>query len=65
MVKLEPNESKERFYVRVARHLADYIGSHQVVTSCPEHNLAEMLKVSRLSNREVMIALEVPLLFKA
>ena len=64
MVKLEPNESKERFYVCFARHLADYIGSHQVVTSCPERNLAEMLKVSRLSNREVMIALEVPLLFK-
>ena len=44
MVKLERNESKERFYVRVARRLADYIGSHQVVTSSPERNLAEMPK---------------------
>ena len=62
MVKLEPIETKERLYVRVARRIADLVSSGEVGPGDKlpsERDLAEMLKVSRPSVREAMIALEV------
>ena len=62
MVKLEPIETKERLYVRVARRIADLVSSGEVSPGDKlpsERDLAEMLKVSRPSVREAMIALEV------
>ena len=62
MVKLKPIEIKERLYVRVARRIADLVSSGEVSPGDKlpsERDLAEMLKVSRPSVREAMIALEV------
>jgi DNA-binding FadR family transcriptional regulator len=62
VVKLEPIETKERLYVRVARRIADLVSSGEVSPGDKlpsERDLAEMLKVSRPSVREAMIALEV------
>ena len=62
MVKLKPIETKERLYVRVARRIADLVSSGEVSPGDKlpsERDLAEMLKVSRPSVREAMIALEV------
>jgi GntR family transcriptional repressor for pyruvate dehydrogenase complex len=62
VVKLEPIETQERLYVRVARRIADLVSSGEVSTGDKlpsERDLAEMLQVSRPSIREAMIALEV------
>ena len=62
MVKLEPIETQERLYVRVARRIAGLVSSGEVSTGDKlpsERDLAEMLQVSRPSIREAMIALEV------
>lgn len=62
MVKLEPIASQERLYVRVARRIADLVLSGDVSPGDKlpsERDLAEMLKVSRPSIREAMVALEV------
>lgn len=62
MVKLEPIESTERLYVRVARRISDLVKTGQVKPGDrlpSERDLAEMLNVSRPSVREAMIALEV------
>lgn len=62
MVKLEPIETNERLYVRVARRISDFIqkGDVKPGDKLPsERDLADMLKVSRPSVREAMIALEV------
>ena len=62
MVKLEPIESQERLYVRVARRIAGLVSSGEVITGDKlpsERDLAAMLQVSRPSIREAMIALEV------
>lgn len=62
MVKLEPIETKDRLYVRVARRIAELISKGEVNPGDKlpsERDLAEMLKVSRPSIREAMIALEV------
>ncbi len=61
-MKLAPIEVTERLYVRVARRIAELIDSGQVGPGDKlpsERELAEMLKVSRPSIREAMIALEV------
>ena len=61
-MKLDPIESTERLYVRVAKRIADFIeqGTAKVGDKLPsERDLAEMLKVSRPTVREAMIALEV------
>jgi GntR family transcriptional repressor for pyruvate dehydrogenase complex len=61
VVKLEPIETQERLYVRVARRIADLVSSGEVSTGDKlpsERDLAEMLQVSRPSIREAMIALE-------
>lgn len=62
MVKLDPIESNERLYVRVARKISDLVNTGQVKPGDrlpSERDLAEMLNVSRPSVREAMIALEV------
>ena len=62
MVKLEPIETQERLYVRVARRIAGLVSSGEVSAGDKlpsERDLAEMLQVSRPSIREAMIALEV------
>ncbi|MFZ8977804.1 MAG: FadR/GntR family transcriptional regulator [Pseudohongiellaceae bacterium] len=62
MVKLKPIESQERMYVRVARRISELVRSGEVKPGDrlpSERDLAEMLKVSRPSVREAMIALEV------
>lgn len=62
MVKLEPIDTQERLYVRVARRISDLLSSGEVSPGDKlpsERDLAEMLKVSRPSVREAMIALEV------
>lgn len=62
MVSLQPIETKDRLYVRVARRIAELITSGEVKPGDKlpsERDLAEMLKVSRPSVREAMIALEV------
>ena len=61
-MKLTPIEVSERLYVRVARRIADLVarGEVQPGDKLPsERDLAEMLKVSRPTIREAMIALEV------
>ncbi len=61
-LKFEPIESAERLYVKVARRIADMVssGSIEPGEKLPsERDLAEMLKVSRPTIREAMIALEV------
>jgi DNA-binding FadR family transcriptional regulator len=62
VVKLEPIDNQERLYVRVARRIADLVLSGDVSPGDKlpsERDLAEMLKVSRPSIREAMVALEV------
>jgi GntR family transcriptional repressor for pyruvate dehydrogenase complex len=62
VVKLEPIDTQERLYVRVARRISDLLSSGEVSPGDKlpsERDLAEMLKVSRPSVREAMIALEV------
>lgn len=62
MLKLQPIDTPERLYVRVARRIAELISSGDVAPGDKlpsERDLAEMLKVSRPSIREAMIALEV------
>ena len=62
MLKLQPIDTQERLYVRVARRIAELIFSGEVAPGDKlpsERDLAEMLKVSRPSVREAMIALEV------
>ena len=62
MLKLQPIDTQERLYVRVARRIAELIASGEVKPGeklPSERDLAEMLKVSRPSVREAMIALEV------
>ena len=62
MVKLEPIETSERLYVRVARRISDLVEAGEVKPGDrlpSERDLAEMLNVSRPSVREAMIALEV------
>ncbi len=62
MLKLQPIDTQERLYVRVARRIARLISSGEVAPGDKlpsERDLAEMLKVSRPSVREAMIALEV------
>jgi len=62
LVKLEPIDTQERLYVRVARRISDLLSSGEVSPGDKlpsERDLAEMLKVSRPSVREAMIALEV------
>ena len=62
MLKLQPIDTQERLYVRVARRIAELISSGEVKPGeklPSERDLAEMLKVSRPSVREAMIALEV------
>jgi len=62
VVKLEPIETQERLYVRVARRIEDLVSSGEVSAGDKlpsERDLAEMLQVSRPSIREAMIALEV------
>ena len=61
-VKFEPIETVERLYVRVARRVADMVSSGQLAPGeklPSERDLADLLKVSRPSIREAMIALEV------
>lgn len=61
-MKLQPIESKERLYVRVARRISEYLQSGDISPGDKlpsERDLAEMLKVSRPSVREAMIALEI------
>lgn len=60
--KFEPIESAERLYVKVARRVEEMIASRQILPGeklPSERHLAEMLKVSRPTIREAMIALEV------
>ena len=62
MVKLEPIDTQERLYVRVAKRIADLVLSGDVSPGDKlpsERDLAAMLKVSRPSIREAMVALEV------
>ncbi len=62
MLKLQPIDTRERLYVRVARRIAELISSGEVAPGDKlpsERDLAEMLQVSRPSVREAMIALEV------
>ena len=62
MVKLEPIETQDRLYVRVARRIENLVSSGEVGAGDKlpsERDLAEMLQVSRPSIREAMIALEV------
>lgn len=62
MLKLQPIDTRERLYVRVARRIAELISSGEVKPGeklPSERDLAEMLQVSRPSVREAMIALEV------
>lgn len=62
MLKLQPIDTSERLYVRVARRIAELIASGEAAPGDKlpsERDLAEMLKVSRPSVREAMIALEV------
>ncbi len=62
MVKLKPIDAQDRLYVRVARRISELITSGEVRPGDKlpsERDLAEMLKVSRPSVREAMIALEV------
>ena len=62
MVKLKPIDTQERLYVRVARRIAELVLSGDVSPGDKlpsERDLAEMLKVSRPSVREAMVALEV------
>lgn len=62
MVKLEPIETQDRLYVRVARRIEGLVSSGEVSAGDKlpsERDLAEMLQVSRPSIREAMIALEV------
>lgn len=61
-MKLEPIEVTERLYVRVAKRIAQLIerGEVEPGQKLPsERDLADMLKVSRPTIREAMIALEV------
>jgi len=61
-VSLQPIPSSQRLYVRVAERIADLINEGQVKPGDKlpsERDLAEMLKVSRPTVREAMIALEV------
>lgn len=60
-MKLEPIEVTQRLYVRVARRIAELVTSGQVKAGeklPSERDLADMLKVSRPTVREAMIALE-------
>ncbi len=61
-VKFEPIESTERLYVKVARRIENLVASGEVQPGQKlpsERDLADMLKVSRPTIREAMIALEV------
>lgn len=61
-VKFDPIESTERLYVKVARRIAELVSSGKIKPGeklPSERDLAEMLKVSRPTIREAMIALEV------
>lgn len=61
-MKLEPIEASERLYVRVANRIAELVVRGEVAAGQKlpsERDLAGMLKVSRPTIREAMIALEV------
>ncbi len=61
-LRINPIESTERLYVRVARRIADLVARGEVNPGDKlpsERDLAEMLQVSRPTVREAMIALEV------
>ncbi len=61
-MKLAPIEGQPRLYVRVARRIAELVANGEVKPGeklPAERRLAEMLRVSRPTIREAMIALEV------
>ncbi len=61
-IRFEPIESTERLYVKVARRIAGMVSSGSIAPGDKlpsERDLADMLKVSRPTIREAMIALEV------
>lgn len=61
-IKFKPIESTERLYVKVARRVADLVSRGEIKPGeklPSERDLAELLKVSRPTIREAMIALEV------